>query len=92
MGGSGATLQLEEKFRGLGVSELWGLKQLKGESQRLKRMVTVQIDIGSGFYFQSAVQMGVWESSCVGLFRSEKPTDNPFIEAFNGSFRDECYH
>ena len=23
-------------------------------------------------------------------FRPGKPTDNPFIESFNGSFRDEC--
>ncbi|MFS8376533.1 transposase [Xanthomonas campestris pv. campestris] len=22
--------------------------------------------------------------------RPRKPTDNPFIESFNGSFRDEC--
>ena len=22
--------------------------------------------------------------------RPEKPTDNPFIESFNGSFRDQC--
>ena len=26
----------------------------------------------------------------LNFFRPGKPTDNPFIESFNGSFRDEC--
>ena len=26
----------------------------------------------------------------LNFFRPGKPTDNPFIESFNGSFKDEC--
>ena len=30
------------------------------------------------------------EDVCRKISRPGRPTDNPFIESFNGSFRDEC--
>jgi len=31
-----------------------------------------------------------WIIALLDFSRPGKPTDNPYIESFNGSFRDEC--
>ena len=50
----------------------------------------IQVDNGSEF-ISKALDKWAYENN-VGLdfSRPGKPTDNPFIESFNGSFRDEC--
>jgi len=50
----------------------------------------IQVDNGSEF-ISKALDKWAYENDVVLDFsRPGKPTDNPFIESFNGSFRDEC--
>ena len=50
----------------------------------------IQVDNGSEF-ISKALDKWAYENNVVLDFsRPGKPTDNPFIESFNGSFRDEC--
>jgi putative transposase len=50
----------------------------------------IQVDNGSEF-ISKALDKWAYENKVVLDFsRPGKPTDNPYIESFNGSFRDEC--
>ena len=52
---------------------------------------SIQTDNGSEFIVESSGIMGDSEHGVTMDFsRPGKPTDNPFIESFNGSLRDEC--
>ena len=74
-------------------------QQLKGEDvvatlERLRQEIGVperiQADNGSEFI---SIAMDRWaydHGVTMDFSRPGKPTDNPFIESFNGSFRDEC--
>jgi len=63
--------------------------------QALKRFTgrqpsRIQVDNGSEF-ISKALDKWAYENDVVLDFsRPGKPTDNAFIESFNGSFRDEC--
>ena len=60
------------------------LKALRGTPKR------IQVDNGSEF-ISHALDRWAYENNVILDFsRPGKPTDNPFIESFNGSFRDEC--
>ncbi len=75
-------------------------KSLKGEyvvgvMERLrvlgKRLpVRIQTDNGSEFILKSLDKWAYEHGFTMDLSRPGKPTDNPFIESFNGSLRDEC--
>src|SRR3546814_1505767 len=41
-------------------------------------------------HLEGTGSVGLREWSDVGLQPSRKPTDNAFVESFNGRFRDEC--
>ena len=74
-------------------------QKLKGEDvvatlERLRNEIGVperiQADNGSEFI---SIAMDRWaydHGVTMDFSRPGKPTDNPFIESFNGSFRDEC--
>lgn len=74
-------------------------QQLKGEDvvavvERLKHQrglpQRIQTDNGSEFI---SIVMDRWaydHNVTMDFSRPGKPTDNPFVESFNGSFRDEC--
>ena len=50
----------------------------------------IQTDNGSEF---TSREMDLWayeNKVTMDYSRPGKPTDNPFVESFNGSFRDEC--
>jgi putative transposase len=47
-------------------------------------------DDGSEFISKAFGQVGLRQPGALDFSRPGKPTDNPFIESFNGSFRDEC--
>lgn len=48
------------------------------------------VDNGSEF-ISKALDLWAYDNNVILDFsRPGKPTDNPFIESFNGSFRDEC--
>jgi putative transposase len=56
-----------------------------------KRMhVRIQTDNGSEFISKSLDKWAYEDGVTMDFSRPRKPTDNPFIESFNGSLRDEC--
>lgn len=66
------------------VSVMDHLKSIYGSPQR------IQVDNGSEF-ISKALDLWAYENNVTLVFsRPGKPTDNPYIESFNGSFRDEC--
>lgn len=50
----------------------------------------IQTDNGSEFISKEVDQWAYENKVTMDYSRPGKPTDNPFIESFNGSFRDEC--
>lgn len=60
------------------------LKHQRGLPQR------IQTDNGSEFISLALDRWAYDHQVTLDYSRSGKPTDNPFIESFNGSFRDEC--
>ena len=52
--------------------------------------VRIQKDNSSEFISKSQDKLPYEHGVTMDFFRPGKPTDNPFIESFNGSLRDEC--
>jgi putative transposase len=52
--------------------------------------VRIQTDNGSEFISKSLDKWAYEDGVTMDFSRPRKPTDNPFIESFNGSLRDEC--
>jgi putative transposase len=50
----------------------------------------IQVDNGSEFISKDFDKWAYENNVTLDYSRPGKPTDNPFIESFNGSFRDEC--
>jgi putative transposase len=50
----------------------------------------IQVDNGSEFISKALDKWAYDNNTLLDFSRPGKPTDNPFIESFNGSFRDEC--
>ena len=50
----------------------------------------IQVDNGSEFVSKVLDRWAYENGVVLDFSRPGKPTDNPFIESFNGSFRDEC--
>lgn len=50
----------------------------------------IQVDNGSEFISKALDKWAYENGVTLDFSRPGKPTDNPFIESFNGSFRDEC--
>ena len=66
------------------VATMEHIKLMRGAPKR------IQVDNGSEF-ISKALDLWAYENEVTLDFsRPGKPTDNPFIESFNGSFRDEC--
>ncbi|WP_378186668.1 integrase core domain-containing protein [Aquimarina sp. W85] len=50
----------------------------------------IKVDNGSEF-ISKVLDIWAYQNNVeLDFSRPDKPTDNPFIESFNGSFRDEC--
>lgn len=60
------------------------LKALCGAPKRIR------VDNGSEFISHTLDHWAYENGVTLDFSRPGKPTDNPFIESFNGSFRDEC--
>jgi len=63
--------------------------------QRLHQQLGVvterrQVDNGSEFISKALDRWAYDQHVTLDFSRPGKPTDNPSIESFNGSFRDEC--
>jgi len=50
----------------------------------------IQVDNGSEFISKALDHWAYENAVTLDFSRPGKPTDNPYIESFNGSFRDEC--
>jgi putative transposase len=50
----------------------------------------IQVDNGSEFISKALDKWAYDHGVTLDFSRPGKPTDNPYIESFNGSFRDEC--
>lgn len=50
----------------------------------------IQVDNGSEFISKALDRWAYENEVTLDFSRPGKPTDNPYIESFNGSFRDEC--
>ncbi len=55
-----------------------------------RRPGRIQVDNGSEFVSKNLDRWAYENDVVLDFSRPGKPTDNPFIESFNGSFRDEC--
>lgn len=64
------------------------LNQLKYQKNEIPKRI--QVDNGSEFISKALDQWAYENNVILDYSRPGKPTDNPFIESFNGSFRDEC--
>lgn len=52
--------------------------------------IRIQTNNGSEFISKSLDKWAYEHGVTMGFSRPVKPTNNPFIESFNGSLRDEC--
>jgi putative transposase len=74
------------RLKGMDVVET-----LNGIGRRERRVPgRIQVDNGSEFVSKDMDKWAYENEVVLDFSRPGKPTDNPFIESFNGSFRDEC--
>lgn len=64
------------------------LERLKEECSTILKKV--RVDNGSEFIFKELGELAYENQVILDLSCPGKPTDNAYIESFNGSFRDEC--
>ena len=64
------------------------MEQIKASREMLPERI--QVDNGSEFISKVLDKWAYENNFILDFSRPGKPTDNPFIESFNGSFRDEC--
>ena len=76
----------EKSIRGLNVVNI--LDYLKTEKKSIPQRI--QVDNGSEFISKELDLWAYENNVTLDYSRPGKPTDNPYIESFNGSFRDEC--
>lgn len=67
------------KIRALTIVDNWS-----------RECMSIQVDNGSEFISKALDKWAYENGVTLDFSRPGKPTDNPFIESFNGSFRDEC--
>jgi len=79
-------IRVGQSIRGIDVArimeELWVTHKVLPER--------IQVDNGSEFISKDLDRWAYENKVTLDFSRPGKPTDNPFIESFNGSFRDEC--
>ncbi len=79
-------IEVKNTFRGIDVAEaMETLKMRYGYTPK-----RIQVDNGSEFTSKDFDRWARTNNVILDFSRPGKPTDNPFIESFNGSFRDEC--
>ena len=78
-------IRVAASIRGQDVVEV--LQRLK-EQRRLPR--TIRVDNGPEFTSKRLDQLTYLNGVELDFSRHGKPTDNAFIESFNGRFRQEC--
>jgi len=79
-------ITVKTSFKGINVAEVM-------ESLKMEYGITtkrIQVDNGSEFTSKDFDRWAQTNNVTLDYSRPGKPTDNPYIESFNGSFRDEC--
>lgn len=76
----------QQSIKGNDVVEV--LEHLKLHENAIPKRI--QVDNGSEFISKALDKWAYENDVLLDFSRPGKPTDNPFIESFNGSFRDEC--
>lgn len=79
-------IRIGKSIKGIDVVEI--MEALKTENGLVPKRI--QVDNGSEFISKEFDKWAYENSVTLDYSRPGKPTDNPFIESFNGSFRDEC--
>lgn len=79
-------IRIDKSIKGIDVVEVMEALK-KGDNLVPKR---IQVDNGSEFISKDFDKWAYENKVTLDYSRPGKPTDNPFIESFNGSFRDEC--
>ena len=64
------------------------MEQIKASCEMLPERI--QVDNGTEFISKVLDKWAHENNVILDFYRSGKPTDNPFIESLNGSYRDEC--
>jgi putative transposase len=64
------------------------MNKIKSERRMLPQRI--QVDNGSEFISKEFDKWAYENKVILDYSRPGKPTDNPYIESFNGKFRDEC--
>jgi putative transposase len=80
------TARVGQSIRGIDVVQI--MEEIKREQRIIPERV--QVDNGSEFISKDFDRWAYENKVTLDFSRPGKPTDNPFIESFNGSFRDEC--
>ena len=75
-----------QSLRGIDVVE--ALEAIRKERGLLPQRI--QTDNGSEFVSKEVDRWAYEQQVTIDYSRPGKPTDNPFVESFNGSLRDEC--
>lgn len=71
-----------------GVDVVRVMNQIKDERKIVP--ARIQVDNGSEFISKELDKWAYDNGVILDYSRPGKPTDNPYIESFNGKFRDEC--
>jgi putative transposase len=79
-------IYVDQSIRGEDVVEL--MEMLRERHSRIAKRI--QVDNGSELISKAMDKWAYEQTVVLDYSRPGKPTDNPFIESFNGSFRDEC--
>ena len=79
-------IRVGKSIRGIDVVEV--MEALKKQNGVVPKRI--QVDNGSEFISKDFDKWAYENKVVLDYSRPGTPTDNPFIESFNGSFRDEC--
>lgn len=79
-------IYVDVSIKGTEVVEL--MERIKDKRGQVANRI--QVDNGSEFISKALDQWAYENQVTLDFSRPGKPTDNPYIESFNGSFRDEC--
>ena len=79
-------IRVGKSIKGMDVVEV--MEALKQQNKAVPKRI--QVDNGSEFISKDFDKWAYDNKVVLDYSRPGKPTDNPYIESFNGSFRDEC--